>query len=306
MDLNCVLSRLRNDFPYAVCPVGPVDPGAAEAYRRWVATGAAGGMEYLDRYDEVRSDPSLLLEGVRSMFLMAFPYRTDRPVRLPIAQYARGRDYHEVVREILGAIAAELPGETRICVDTAPLRERYWAARAGLGVIGRNNQLYVPGLGSYCFIGTILTTAELPEHRPFDFAGIDPCAGCRACVDACPGKCISAEGGPIDARKCVSYLTIEHRGELPDGLRLRSLYGCDVCQQVCRLNRDARLTPIDEFWPSDALCELSADEVREMTREDFSRIFRHSAIKRTKLAGLQRNLERLDFPRSSNHDDYDY
>ena len=156
MDLNSVLSSLRLDLPYAVCPVGEVDLAAAEAYRRWVASGAAGGMEYLGRYDEVRSEPARRLEGARSMLIMAFPYRTERPVRLPIAMYARGRDYHEVVREILGRIAAELPGETRVCVDTAPLRERYWAARAGLGFIGRNNQLYVPGFGSYCFLGTIL------------------------------------------------------------------------------------------------------------------------------------------------------
>ncbi len=290
MDLNCVLSRLRIEFPYAVCPVEAVDPTAGAAYARWVASGAAGGMEYLGRYDEVRRDPALLLEGARSMLLMAFPYRTDRPVHLPIAQYARGRDYHEVVRERLSALAAELPGATRVCVDTAPLRERYWAARAGLGFIGRNNQLYVPGLGSYCFIGTILTTAELPAVRPFDFGAADPCAGCRACVDACPGRCISPDGGPIDARRCVSYLTIEHRGALPEGTRLTSLYGCDVCQRVCPLNRDVALTPIEDFWPSDELAALTAADVAAMTPADFSRIFRHSAIKRTKLAGLQRNL----------------
>ncbi len=293
MDLNSELS-LPVDLPYAVCHVTAVEPGAAEAYSRWIGVGKHGGMEYLARYDEVRRNPALLLEGARSMVIVAFPYFTRETVALPIALYARGRDYHEVVRERLSEIAALLPGETRVCVDTAPLRERYWAARAGLGRIGRNNQLYVPGLGSYCFIGTILTTALLPERTPFEFDSPDPCGGCSKCVDACPGACIPPAGGAIDARRCVSYLTIEHRGELPDGLRLTSLYGCDVCQRVCPLNREVAETPIEEFRPSADLKELTAQEVEAMTPEKFSAVFRHSAIKRTKLAGLQRNLRFLN------------
>ncbi|MDE6144848.1 MAG: DUF1730 domain-containing protein, partial [Muribaculaceae bacterium] len=228
--------------------------------------------------------------GARSMILVAFPYRTEGELPLPIALYARGRDYHEVVREQLRVLAAQIPGETRVCVDTAPLRERYWAVRAGLGRIGRNNQLFVPGYGSYCFIGTILTTAELPEHRPFDFGPNDLCGDCECCVRACPGGCILPSGEGIDARKCISYLTIEHRGEFEAGTRLPALYGCDVCQRVCPLNRDVAVSPIEEFKPTDRLMELTADDVATMTPEEFSAVFRHSAIKRTKLAGLQRNL----------------
>lgn len=290
MDLNCAPFHLPYDLPYAVCKVEPVEPGAVDAYRRWLAGGKQGGMDYLARYDEVRSDPSLLLEGARSMVIVAFPYLTAEPLRLPVALYARGKDYHEVVRELLTEVAAGIPGQTRVCVDTAPLRERYWAVRSGLGRVGRNNQLYVPGFGSYCFIGTILTTAELPTYRPFRFDAANPCGDCRLCVEACPGGCIPGDGSAIDARRCVSYLTIEHRGPLPEGLRLRSLYGCDVCQRVCPLNRDAALTPLDEFRPSEGLCALSAADVDKMTPEIFSKIFRHSAIKRTKLSGLQRNL----------------
>lgn len=293
MDLNSEFS-LPVDLPYAVCRVGTVEPEAAEAYSRWIAGGKHGGMDYLARYDEVRRNPALLLEGARSMVIVAFPYLTDETVRLPIALYARGRDYHEVVRERLSAIAATLPGETRVCVDTAPLRERYWAARAGLGRIGRNNQLFVPGFGSYCFIGTILTTALLPERKPFEFDSPDPCGDCSVCVGACPGGCIPREGGAIDARRCISYLTIEYRGDLPDGLRLSSLYGCDVCQRVCPLNREAAPTPINDFRPSPALAALTADDVAAMTPEKFSEVFRHSAVKRTKLAGLQRNLRFLN------------
>lgn len=293
MDLNSEFS-LPVDLPYAVCRVGTVEPETAEAYSRWIEEGKHGGMDYLARYDEVRRNPALLLEGARSMVIVAFPYLTRETVALPIALYARGRDYHEVVRERLTAIAATLPGATRVCVDTAPLRERYWAARAGLGRIGRNNQLFVPGYGSYCFIGTILTTALLPERRPFEFDSPDPCGDCLVCVGACPGACIPSEGGAIDARRCVSYLTIEHRGDLPDGLRLSSLYGCDVCQRMCPLNREAAATMIDDFRPSPALEALTADDVAAMTPEQFSAVFRHSAVKRTKLAGLQRNLRFLN------------
>lgn len=281
---------LRLDLPYALCRVDVVEPESVNAYRRWIDSGRHGSMEYLARYDEVRANPALLLEGARSMILVAFPYRTEGELPLPIALYARGRDYHEVVREQLRALAAQIPGETRVCVDTAPLRERYWAVRAGLGRIGRNNQLFVPGYGSYCFIGTILTTAELPEHRPFDFGPNDLCGDCERCVRACPGGCILPSGEGIDARKCISYLTIEHRGEFEAGTRLPALYGCDVCQRVCPLNRDVAVSPIEAFRPTDRLMELTADDVAAMTPEEFSAVFRHSAIKRTKLAGLQRNL----------------
>lgn len=285
MDLNCVLS----DLPFAVCKVGEVDSDSVEAYRSWIASGAAGEMSYLARYDEVRANPALLLEGARSMVIVAFPYLTDIPVKVPIALYARGKDYHEVVRERLAEVAAQLPGETRICVDTAPLRERYWAARAGLGRIGRNNQLFVPGYGSYCFIGTVLTTAELPEFRPFEFDSDDPCGECMRCVEACPAQCIHADGTVIDASRCISYLTIEYRGPLPAGLRLKSIYGCDVCQRVCPLNRGVALSRIEDFRPSEALRELTVADVRELTPERFSEIFRHSAVKRTKLSGILRN-----------------
>lgn len=282
------------EFPYAVCKVAPVEEEAVNAYRKWIASGRHGGMEYLGRYDDIRANPALLLEGARSMVIVAFPYFTDEEIGLPISLYARGRDYHEEVRERLKAIAEGIDGETRICVDTAPLRERYWAARAGLGRIGRNNQLIVPRLGSYCFIGTILTTADLDEHRPFRFDSPDPCGDCRRCEAACPGRCIDPEGRAIDAQRCVSYLTIEHRGPLPEETpRLRSLYGCDICQRVCPHNSGVAPTPIGAFHPSERLRALTADKVASMTPEEFSATFSHSAIKRTKLTGLQRNNERL-------------
>ncbi len=293
MDSNFERSLRRLNLPYAVCAVGPVDSAARDSFRRWISEGKHAGMSYLEKYDPVRANPELLLPSARSMVIVAFPYRSDAEFGLPMALYARGRDYHDVVREYLTPIAAEIPGETRICVDTAPLRERYWAARAGLGQIGRNNQLFVPGFGSYCFIGTILTTAELTPRQPFQFASTDPCGDCRRCIQACPGHCIPADGTAIDARRCISYLTIEHRGPLPPDLKLRSLYGCDICQSVCPLNAATAPTNIPEFAPSDSLKTLTLNQIAQLTQEDFSQIFKGSAIKRTKLSGLQRNLQQL-------------
>lgn len=288
MDLSSF--RFTADLPHAAVSLDdPVDSEAVESYHRWLAEGRHGGMTYLENYPDVRSDPRLLLPGARSMLCVAFPYFTEEPVRLPISLYARGRDYHEVVRERLMAIAAEIPGETRVCVDTAPLRERYWAARSGLGFIGLNNQLIIPGLGSYFFLGFILT--QLPYSPPSTLhSPLSSCGTCRRCVDACPGGCISPAGRGIDARRCLSYLTIEHRGPFPADSPLSTLYGCDVCQRVCPHNCGARPTPIADFHPTEALASLTADDVASMTPSAFRWLFRHSAIRRTRLEGLQRNL----------------
>lgn len=293
MDLNSL--PFPDNCPWAIASLAsPVDAGAVAFHSRWLAEGRHAGMAYMENHAALRADPRTLLPGARSIICVAFPYYTDRPVALPISLYARGRDYHEVVRRLLEPLAAALPGESRICVDTAPLRERYWAARAGLGFIGRNNQLIIPGLGSYFFLGFVLTTEELPPTA----ASVEPaCGDCRRCVDACPGRCISADGRAIDARACLSYLTIEHRGPLPDGMRLPTLYGCDVCQQVCPHNARVRPTHIADFYPSAALAALTAADVAALTPGSFSALFSRSAIKRTKLSGLLRNLSHLAYKR---------
>lgn len=279
------------EFPWATVSLEqPVDAEAAAQFSQWLAQGKHGSMSYMEKYADLRLDPRTLLPGAKSMLCVAFPYYTTNAIKLPISVYARGRDYHEVVRERLLDIAHQLPtGDVRICVDTAPLRERYWAARAGLGFIGKNNQLIIPSLGSYFFLGFILTTAELPEIPGKRIE--TTCGNCQRCIDACPGKCIFSNGAGIDARKCLSYLTIEHRGDLPEDLKLPVLYGCDMCQKVCPHNQSCITTTIKDFHPSAELANLTAADVASMTAEQFSALFRHSAIKRTKLSGLQRNLK---------------
>lgn len=288
---------------WGVAPARPVDPQAIARRDRWIAQGNHAGMDYLTRYPEQRADPRELLPGARSIIVAAFPYtpaRRQDPRALQIAWYAYGRDYHDVVRRRLTAVADRLtalhpsPEGTqvcRVCVDTAPIMERYWAVQAGLGFIGRNCQLIIPNQGSAFFLGEIVTTIPLTESKPCRLQCPD---GCDRCIRACPGTAINTDS-TLDARRCLSYLTIEHRGELPpDAPRPgRRLYGCDTCQTVCPFNRDAIPTTIPEFAPRQELLTLSPDDVASMTQEQFSTLFAGSAIKRAKLAGLKRNLDAI-------------
>lgn len=255
-------------------------------------------MSYLANHELLRSDPRLLLDGAQSVISFAFPYYSAvaHASQDYVARYALGDDYHEVVRRRLDVVAQKVRdtfgGDTRVCVDTAPLRERYWAARSGIGFIGLNGHLIIPGAGSYFFLAELLTTVAFrPTETPDGRAG--RCEGCGRCVKACPGGAIGADGS-FDASKCLSYLTIEHRGDFPDGTNLHGcLYGCDVCSDVCPHNANPPITIIAEFAPRPAVVALTAERVGEMSRADFSTIFRHSAIKRAKLAGLQRNARKI-------------
>jgi len=289
-----------------IVTTGPVDDRAETLYQHWVADGKHGDMGYLERYADVRHDPRLLLEGARSMIVAAFSYyfedgdnRTDGPKGLnePLrwARYALGRDYHEEIRERLGRVAEAITERTgaqcRVTVDTAPLRERYWAVKAGVGFLGINNQLIVPGAGSWCVLGEIITTLDIEPDKPNN----DSCLGCMQCVRSCPGHALDGHGG-MDARRCMSYLSIEKRykeGEddtAPDfGERI---YGCDICQEVCPHNKNVKASEIENFRPRPSILSLTREDILGMEQSDFSRIFSHSAIKRAKLAGLQRNARR--------------
>lgn len=278
-----------------VVTLGPVDDRASKLYHDWIARGKHGDMAYLEKYSDVRNDPRLLLEGARSMIVAAFCYNwgvngnagLERKDALKWARYALGRDYHEEVRErlehVAGIISQESGAKCRVAVDTAPLRERYWAVKAGIGFLGVNNQLIVPGAGSWCVLGEIITTLDISPDVPC----MDSCLGCMRCVRACPGKALDGCGG-MDARRCMSYLSIEYRGDDIPSLGDR-IYGCDICQEVCPHNAGAKLSEIVNFKPREAILSLSREEIIGMEQCDFSRIFSHSAIKRTKLAGLQRN-----------------
>lgn len=278
-----------------VAAAAPVSHEAAAALHGWLSSGKNGCMAWMQRWRDIRLDPRLLLDGAQSVISLAMNYYPARlqPAAAPqVAYYAYGRDYHEVCRSRAGRLAQFITAATgaqcRVCVDSAPILERYWAVQAGLGFVGRNGLLMLPGRGSYFFLTEVVTTLPLPPDEPCR----DHCLMCHACERACPVGALS--GGVVDARRCLSCLTIENRDpQLPSwaGQALGSrVYGCDACQQCCPHNRKAQPTTIPEFAPKPQLLALTCEQLRAMTQPQFSAQFSHSAVKRAKLAGLQRNL----------------
>lgn len=277
--------------------VHPLSEEENAQYDSWIAAGHHAGMEYMARHSRLRRNPGTLLPGARSVMCAAFPYAPEKGQRSALfADYALGDDYHDVLRRrlqiVADAMTAAVPeSQTRICVDTAPLRERLWAVKAGLGFVGLNCQLIIPGTGSRVFLAEILWTASVTPSQPCTHTG---CMQCGACIRSCPGHALDGCGS-IDAARCLSYLTIEHRGDLPDDLSLagRRIYGCDICQDVCPHNAVAAPAVIPEFRPRPQVAALTADTIEAMEQADFSRIFKGSAVKRAKLVGLQRNVRKL-------------
>jgi epoxyqueuosine reductase len=295
--------------------------------KEWLDRGYAGEMKYLA--DPRRSDPQIAFAGVKSVIVCALNYNTDTSrstdpatqeasgePRGWISRYAWGRDYHEVLWEKLNALTQEMksripgPFEARAYADTGPVSERVLAKHAGLGWLGKNTLLLNQEIGSFFFLGVILTTLELQPSIATDaMPPPDLCGSCRRCIDACPTEAL-VEPYVMDARRCISYLTIELRGSIPEEFREpmgRHVFGCDICQDVCPWNRKASITPLEEFRPRTfaGLCErqdANAHESREeslflprlerlagMNEEEFREVFRGSPVKRTKWRGLVRN-----------------
>lgn len=265
----------------------------------WLARGFHGQMSYMARDPRQRADPRLLLPSAKSVVCVALNYfrpekHVDDPAIGKISRYAWGDDYHDVLSDKLKAllewIRERAPKvEGKICVDSAPMMDKAWAARAGLGWIGKHTNLITKEFGSWVFLGELLLSIELDYDSTIE---PDHCGKCRACIDACPTGAIIAPY-QLDATRCISYGTIELREpELPEPIKSNLegwVFGCDICQDVCPWSRFSKQTEEERFAPREGVVEPKLRELIEMSQEEFSTRFRKSAIKRAKLAGLKRN-----------------
>ena len=314
------------ELGFELCGVAPADAfEELENYSAWLERGYAGEMGSLR--DARRADPRAVLEGARSLIVVALNYNSAQPCSIEqagvqnddspagwVSRYAWGDDYHEVLREKLNALVSRMrdewlePFEARAYVDTGPIVERVAAKYAGLGWLAKNTCLINEELGSWLFLGVIITTLELaPSLAPGESPAADLCGNCRLCLEACPTQAFAAPY-VLDARRCISYLTIELRGAIPEELRPamgNAVIGCDICQDVCPWNRKAPVTKLAGFRPRrvEAKSENGKENVQNeatlfapelewlaaLSQEDYSRIFRGSAIKRAKWRGLVRN-----------------
>lgn len=298
------IKQKARELGLSACVIMPVSFLAEEEapLKKWLNEGRHGEMAYMARNVEKRLDPCLLEEGVQTIIVVLlnyFPSKQQQDKTAPVlSKYAYGIDYHFVLKDKLRRLLEFIQQEKGECkgrpfVDSAPVLERAWARKAGLGWIGKNSNLISPEFGSFFFIGELLLDCELPYDTPQEVR--DHCGRCTRCIDACPTKAIVKER-VVDARRCISYQTIELRGELDAGLKgqfANRVFGCDICQDVCPWNLKAIPHSEQSFEPHPRLLTLSRKEWHEMERPLFNELFRNSAVKRTGFRGLKRNLEFL-------------
>ena len=296
---------------FAACGLAKAEPVAepfASRYRRWLELGLCADMDYMRRNVEMRLQPGLLVPGVRTIVSLAMNFMPadHQPA---ISLYAQGRDYHDVLRERMNQLMQACGLEGRCFVDTAPVLERYWAWRSGIGIITPGGGfISVPGYGPTVFLGELFLTQEADQYSPLPAPPLGEClspagqgnfggngalpqrgSGEGASGVFCPA--LTPEG--LDARLCISYQTIEHRGPLPDNLRLSAtFYGCDRCLRATPQFKEAHPTTEQAFQPSEALLKMRPADWQDLTEEQYRKLFKGSAVKRAKYDGLKRNIDR--------------
>lgn len=274
----------------------------APLLENWLKNGSHGEMAYMENHFEKRLDPTKLVEGARSVISLSLNYYSDQlqldPLAPKISRYAYGEDYHSVIKTKLKRLIEliqENIGEVnaRAFVDSAPVLDKAWAKKSGLGWIGKNSNLINKNSGSFFFLAELITDLELE----YDIAPTeDHCGTCTRCIDACPTEAIVAPY-VVDGSKCISYLTIELKNEIPPEFKGKMdnwMFGCDVCQDVCPWNKFSVLHTEPLFQPSSNLLEINSGEWEEITQDTFSKVFKNSAVKRTKFNGLKRNIDFLN------------
>jgi len=275
----------------------------------WLNKGYQGEMSYMANHFEMRTDPRLLVESAKSIICLSynyFPESAELSESAPkIARYAYGRDYHKVVKKKMKTLLKEIQTfepdtKGRCFVDSAPVMEREWAKRAGLGWVGKNTLIIHPKKGSYFFLGVIIIDQEMDYDEPIS----DHCGTCTRCIDACPTDAIAEEGFVLDASKCISYATIELKADaLPkdfEGKMEGWAFGCDICQEVCPWNKFSTPHAEDDFIPKEKLVQLSQDDWKGMEQEAFEDLFVGSPIKRTGFKGIKRNISSLQIDSGNN------
>ncbi|MDL2215440.1 tRNA epoxyqueuosine(34) reductase QueG [Dysgonomonas sp. OttesenSCG-928-M03] len=311
MNANLTISKQIKEYAASIsfdacgiCRAEKIDEAEQQHILKWLEDGYQSQMEYLSRNTDKRVDPTLLIEGAKSIISLAlnyYPEQKQSSEAPQFAYYAYGKDYHDIMKdklyELLSYIKTILPNcNGRAFVDTAPIMERYWAAKSGIGFIGKNTLLIIPQKGSFFFLGEIVIDAELDYYdKPLNLS----CGNCTRCLDACPTKAIEMPH-LVNSDKCISYQTIENKGEIDlDIVPLlgNKLYGCDICQQVCPWNRFASPHITKEFTPNKEFISLDYESIEKMSQEDYQRIFKGSAVKRAKYTGLMRNFEAIKKPR---------
>lgn len=301
MDINNLIKQKARNLGFLDCGILPVEEltGEAEHYAAWIKEGMHGEMAYMERNTDKRLNPGLLFENARTIIIVLQSYAThtvqEDPEAPVLSKYAYGTDYHFIMKEKLRQLLEYIREEIVSCngrpfVDSAPVLERALARRAGLGWIGRHSNLISVTHGSYFFIGELIIDAELPYDEPRLVR--DHCGTCTRCVDACPTQAIVADR-LVDARKCISYQTIELKGDLDPALKGKfenRVFGCDICQDVCPWNLKSQPHNEAAFTPSPQLMGMRRADWYRLDKPAFNKLFRNSPVKRTGFNGLQRNL----------------
>jgi len=292
------IKSIARELGFDYCGISKAEFLEEEALRlkKWLKNNHHGQMEYMTRHMDKRLDPTKLVDGARSVISLLYNYYPESKLpeedNFKLARYAYGKDYHFVLKtklkEFMSLIRDKIEyAEGRIFVDSAPVLERQWAARSGLGWIGKNTLLIHKKAGSYFFISEILLNVELHYDNPIG----DFCGSCNRCIEACPTSALTPY--QMDARKCLSYLTIELKENIPEEFNGKLhdwIFGCDICQEVCPWNKFAKSHKEPDFEPDERLKRMSKKKWIELTDEEYQSLFRKSAVKRTKYKGLKRNI----------------
>ena len=302
MNYSQLIKQKAEKFGFQSCGISKAEFLEEEAPRleAWLNKGYHGEMKYMENHFDKRLNPALLVDGAKSVISLSYNYFPKEKIEaldnFKISKYAYGEDYHEVIKNVLKEMMTELQEEIgefgfRVFVDSAPVLEKAWAKKSGLGWVGKNANLITKKHGSFYFLAEIICDLDLE----YDLAVADHCGSCRACIDACPTQAIVSDR-IVDGSKCISYATIELKNEIPDYFNGKMddwMFGCDVCQDVCPWNRFSAPTLQEKFAPNFQKLNFRKNEWKELTQELFSEIFKKSAVKRTKFSGLMRNISFL-------------